>query len=451
MSRGQQFPWELNGSQAVARATDPDLFIAQYIAPLFIQTVDAPLAASLLSFDSEELFWRNSHDLLLGAIQLISFRISDWFPRAPGVYWSRRGRQARQNAWSGPTRKDATLGTYYSPESKWALIEEGGIGTIRLCPRRIDGDICWLATAFSGLSCQGGVPLAIPDSLWRRSGVNWGDYVTIEGRVRLLQDAGLADTAASVHHARPLIIFVEKLNGVAAGAVEVEVISPVALFQNTRTIDDDYSHPLGYTFVQCTARSDPELDDAADWITKYAEKHSGTVITNFDEQRPALANAPLSYQRLVAKTFDRVVIEQFAGPVIAHKVEHLHHEEHTVINVKLGNGNIIQGDFVVAKSIEGSFNRVKKSAVQDDVKTLLLQLASQVGTMAAVMEKDHAAKAADDLERLTQEATRPRPSRSFWELSVKGLKDAATTVKDIGAPILSTVAKLIPLLAAMSA
>ena len=67
-----------------------------------------------------------------------------------------------------------------------------------------------------------------------------------------------------------------------------------------------------YTFVQCIAGADSELDAAGEWITKYAEKFSGRIITNFDEQRPMLSNAPLSYQKLVARTYDKAVFNHYS-------------------------------------------------------------------------------------------------------------------------------------------
>ena len=45
------------------------------------------------------------------------------------------------------------------------IIENGGIGTIRLRPARIDGVYCWLGTALTGIDCARGMPLAIPESV----------------------------------------------------------------------------------------------------------------------------------------------------------------------------------------------------------------------------------------------------------------------------------------------
>jgi hypothetical protein len=70
-----------------------------------------------------------------------------------------------------------------------------------------------------------------------------------------------------------------------------------------------------YTFVQCVAGADSELDAAGEWITKYAEKFFGRIITNFDELRPILANAPLSYQKLVAKTYEKAVFNHYCGDI----------------------------------------------------------------------------------------------------------------------------------------
>ncbi|HEX5720241.1 MAG TPA: hypothetical protein VF179_29065 [Thermoanaerobaculia bacterium] len=143
------------------------------------------------------------------------------------------------------------------------LIEDGGIGTIRLRPRRIDDEDCWLATALTGIECHCGVPLAIPDALLREEGIRWGDQVNLRGRVRFLQDAGLDDTAAYVHHARPLIVFVEELKGMATRrSREPIIITPVALFEAEDPDSWRSYDKARYTFVQCLAGADSELDAA---------------------------------------------------------------------------------------------------------------------------------------------------------------------------------------------
>ena len=231
------------------------------------------------------------------------------------MYWSQRGTVTRETTYSGPTTLDPKLGRIYSPQSKMSLIEEGGIGTIRLRPRRMEGTDCWFATAVTGPQCAGGIPLMLSDAFIREGAIEWGDTVNITGTVRFLQDAGLDDVAASVHHASPLIIFVEAIEGYSARkrSKDRTTITPVALFEMPLSdLDHRYqTHSnYGYTFIQSRSNAQ-DLDEAAGWIELYAQKHGGKVVTNFDERSPILADAPLSYQRLVNKTYDRTTITNF--------------------------------------------------------------------------------------------------------------------------------------------
>jgi hypothetical protein len=136
-----------------------------------------------------------------------------------------------------------------------SLIEDGGIGTIRLRPRRIDGTDCWLATAVKGRQCAGGVPLALPHSLIVEGKVTWGDAANIRGTVRFLHDAGLEDVGAYVHHASPVIIFVEEIKSLPSRRRSKSpiIVTPVALFEhrsNRAKARDDWGSEFGYTFVQ---------------------------------------------------------------------------------------------------------------------------------------------------------------------------------------------------------
>lgn len=330
MARVKQHPWEQDGGQASISAQRPDKFIEQHAAPLFYRHTH-PAMGDDKAFDTEQAFWRRAADVHLASIRLINFRLSDWFPRAPGVYWSRHGMQAREYAWSEEVTNDPELGRIFSPVSKMALIEDGGIGTIRLRPRRIDDTDCWLATAIRGRHCAGGIPLAVPASFLREAKANWGDTVSIRGTVRFLQDAGLDDTAAYVHHTSPIIVFVEQIENLGRREQSKEPITltPVALFE-TETINSQIrlrrgKDNLGYTFVHCQANSDTRLDHAAEWLENYARKFGGRIITNFDEHSPILADAPLSYQKLIRKDYDRIIIERLHvnGAKLADRIDYV--------------------------------------------------------------------------------------------------------------------------------
>ncbi len=405
------------------------------------------MKSKLREFRSAQHFWADGEEIGLGEIRLAGFRLTDWFPRTPGVYWSRRAADARENVQIRPRNNDPELGHYVSPESKMGLIEEGGIGSIRLRPRKIDGEVCWLATALSGNECHQGIPLAIPNSVLAKSSVKWGDQVDIDGTVRFLQDAGLEDTAAYVHHARPLIIFVEKLSGVKnKGTLDPILITPVALFESGPEGEYFHERPQ-YTFVQCVAGADSELDAAGEWITRYAAKFSGRIITNFDEQRPMLSNAPLSYQKLVAKNYDRAVFNHYSGEIKSTRIDNLIlksavqlGDTHVSNNINVGGSAIINIDSVlkdVTQTIGGApgLDKGQKTELEGLVNSLKSDLESVRATHA-----DEVKEITSALEKAVAHASKPPQERkkNILELSAKGLKDAAETVRDVAPAILST-------------
>jgi hypothetical protein len=171
-------------------AEGPDGFIVQRVTPLLYRRT-RQAGGSHKVFATELEFWAACNSLPFASVCLDTFHLSEWFPRAPGVYWSQYGILARGTAYSNPVQNDRVLGSYYLPESKMSLIEQGGIGTIRLRPRRIDGTDCWLGTAVADRQCAGGVPLAVPHSMLEEANITWGQTVKVIGTVRFLQDVGL--------------------------------------------------------------------------------------------------------------------------------------------------------------------------------------------------------------------------------------------------------------------
>lgn len=446
-------PWQDAGAKSAIRADWPGRFIDQHILPLLYRLTTGSSVNASQDIESEEQFWNSGSVVPFGNVRLRGFRITDWFPRAPGVFWSRRARDARSNALSQRSHVDAELGRYYSPDSKMSLIEAGGIGTIRLRPKLNDGADCWFASALTGAECHSGIPLAIPDGIFRQAGVNWGDCVDIRGRVRFLQDVGLHDTASSVHHARPLIVFVDELRGVKSRHVAGPVIiAPVALFEPTTSHHDRDGQPQ-YTFVQVAAGLDSELDAAGEWIEKYAGKHAGRVLTNFDEQRPMLADAPLSYQRLVAKTYDRTVIEKFHGTIRADRIDAVIHNSsvaqysgavHMGHNINVGGSAIINIDSMltnVTQTIGDSpgLDAAQKSQLQSLVESLKADLDALKNT-----HTDEVKAITEALEKAVAAASKPASERkrSLLTLSAKGLKDAAELVKDVTPSILATATSI---------
>jgi hypothetical protein len=457
--------WDTLGSYNLMLARRPSRFIREHIAPLLTR-ITGPVNGSHREFSDERDFWDQSENLPFASVSLEGFRICDWFPRAPGVYWSHHGRAARDMVWGKGTNRHPELGSYFTPRAKLALIEDGGIGTIRLLPRVIEGTPCYLGTAISDDQCAGGIPLAIPVSLLNDGSIPWGSVVTLVGRVLTLSGVGLTDTASAVHHATPILIFVESIKGKSKKKNNLApvIISPVVLFSaEGRPVDVHRNDEVGfafaaddvlgtpgrfaYTFVNCEAGSKETLKAASAWIEKYVQLYFSRPITNYDELSPELADAPLSYQRLVSGNYERSIVVQHLkhnGPLFVKEADHIS-EGNVSINVTLGNGVIVKGDIIVANAIKDSFNRVRESNAGAPVKEALEQLATQLAQVTDRLAREDAQDASDALKNLVDEASREKPRKRNWQLGLDTIGDIVTQVGSIGQPVLDVVTKLVDL------
>jgi len=104
-------PWDEGGARAAISASRPSLFIQQYLLPLFFRKTKSsrrPKHAEPLT--SEEQFWGQTGDVMFGSVHLKGFRITDWFPRSPGVFWSKHARSAREGVYANRPESDPELG-----------------------------------------------------------------------------------------------------------------------------------------------------------------------------------------------------------------------------------------------------------------------------------------------------------------------------------------------------
>src|SRR5689334_851915 len=114
ITRESPIPWGMDGFRAEVRAMNPSSFIRQYLKPLlFWKTVAASKKPQLREFESAAEFWGKDNVLLFRDVRLKNFRLTDWFPRTPGVYWSDRAERARTMAMAGPVSNDPLLGHYF--------------------------------------------------------------------------------------------------------------------------------------------------------------------------------------------------------------------------------------------------------------------------------------------------------------------------------------------------
>lgn len=118
----------------------------------------------------------------------------------------------------------------------------------------------------------------------------------------------------------------------------------------------------------------------------------------------------------------------------------------------------INGGTIAGSAIGGSGNQVRmdnrhlinqvaqSSRTADEVKTLLQQLAVALDAIQGKLPKAVADQVKRDLETLVQEVSSPEPRPQWWQLSLEGLKKAATDIGEIGKPVLEVAARIVEVL-----
>jgi hypothetical protein len=121
------------------------------------------------------------------------------------------------------------------------------------------------------------------------------------------------------------------------------------------------------------------------------------------------------------------------------------------INISIGGNvegsNIISGNNnIVKQQIQNSFNKAGAADIQAELKETLKQLATAVEAMNKDLPAEQAAEAADDLEKLVEEATKPKPNKKWYSVSIDGLIKAAENLDKLGEPVISLSKKVLSLL-----
>jgi hypothetical protein len=109
-------------------------------------------------------------------------------------------------------------------------------------------------------------------------------------------------------------------------------------------------------------------------------------------------------------------------------------------NIIAGNNNVI------TQSIQDSFNKAEAADIQAELKDTLKQLADAVAVMTKSLPDEQATEATDDLSKLVDEATKPKPNNKWYSVSIDGLVKAAENVEKVGEPVIKLSRKVLSLL-----
>jgi hypothetical protein len=111
-----------------------------------------------------------------------------------------------------------------------------------------------------------------------------------------------------------------------------------------------------------------------------------------------------------------------------------------------GQGNIVNVADIISNVNNTVTQNLSNSAASDDVQKLVKELAAQLEQISGKIDPAKTAKMGKNITRLSEEVAAQEPERAWYEVSLKGLKEAAEAVGELGAPIAATVKKLWPLL-----
>lgn len=114
--------------------------------------------------------------------------------------------------------------------------------------------------------------------------------------------------------------------------------------------------------------------------------------------------------------------------------------------ITFGDNAKVIGDFVVADSIQNSFNRISKSEVSEELKDRLKNLSEAVANMCTHLPENMGREAARDVEIISGEVLSNNPRCKWYKMSAEGLIKTAKTVGHLADPVIRIVKELLTLL-----
>jgi len=116
-------------------------------------------------------------------------------------------------------------------------------------------------------------------------------------------------------------------------------------------------------------------------------------------------------------------------------------------------GNLtFTGNFtaVSATHLSNSFNQAAEAAAIPELRQKLQTLTALVAKLAGALPPEQAEQLTKDLDSLSSEAVSTRPRREWYELSAKGIIEAARAVADMTAPVAEAVRDVLSVLGSVS-
>ncbi len=226
-------------------------------------------------------------------LTLEQMHLFPWFPLSPGRYHTPEAAFHRQEALAEMFRTPDGR-AYFTPGGKASMIE-GGVGAVRLRPRRLVSDMLYyFMTASSTATCHDGFPVLVPRPLYAqvaaRLHAEGAVPVHLHGEMRYLPD-DLPDFFDRKRTLPRLVLYADKLEILPAPRREVTRFLVTAAVAFLGTVNGQPGPYMTYASFDPARRE--SLACAVAWLQDFyvGGQYAGRIITDFDEVQPRFPDA----------------------------------------------------------------------------------------------------------------------------------------------------------------
>lgn len=347
-------------------------------------------------------------------IELDKFRVSEWLPISPGRYFTNEASHAREHA-----KRYLQYNREFLPLGKEQMVL-GGIGSVRLKHRRIEGrELYFLGASENGISHQG-IPLILErdlaEDLLDDIASTGGSVCQLRGQVSVLDDSislisydtGIPKYAISVER-------VTMIRSLTASdlLVTVAVMYPSYRSYNPRDTQGGFAYQgernlftKSWTFCSFSPNGSlVPIRDAANWLLDYALRYVGRtvpILTDFDEHIDHFPNT-------VEFPLKKVVHGEVDTALLTIYGDYYHFDLKNATNTEITMGdrfeNISNAIIINRSSVEQAINKVGQlhdGAEKAEALKLLARHAQESGNQEAI----------ELTNNFTEEVNKPQPSKS---------------------------------------
>jgi hypothetical protein len=391
----------------------------------------------------ERVMFGNAHAEQV--LRLNSFFLFEWLPRAPGQYFAPEARNARHAAYSKVLAYEDGMAVLH-PAAKTSLIQ-AGVGSVRLKPILVGSDTFYLMGASSDGNCDEGFPIAVSPGLYQK-------------HIQEIRNRG----CVNLDIIGRLKFVPKELDALYRTSTRVPQLYLVA--EDLRAPSHPKSRSAANLEVNISCLFEGKVDGkrgqflalrAVDWLEDdYIKgRFNGNVLTDFDQTQRNFADAPFSLESVFdtksLSPYQIVYVNRLS--IDAKEVEfqratirslEVTAVSSTVVN-QSGTGNLA----IVNSILEGATvevnNNLASSKQPEEVKLQIVKLTEEIERLKSV-DQPTANKLAKNIKKLSEEAAEAEPDRAWYELSLKGIKEAAQAVGAAAEPVVGIVKSLWPVL-----